>query len=428
MKSEALDAEIHLRRELVARIVESRHFNRSPRQSGFLRYLCNSVFEHPGRELHEQHIGVELFRRDAGYDTSLDNIVRVNASELRKRLALYFENEGASEPVILEIPRGGYTPSFVPRLAPDPVPVSAPPPPDPAPPRNPRTAFWIGLLSLTCLLLLASTVWLALRNRDLRRNRPFDTPALGLLWSRILPENGSADLVVADSSLSLLQDILHRSVSLQHYLSHDYISQMQEIARPLDREAEVNWLTSRRYTSLADIDLVATILRASRGGGFSVQFARDYSADRFRSANAVFIGSKRSNPWVEVFEDQMNFRIDYDEASAEPLIRNRRPVPGEPLTYRLADHTIDTPDAFSVVAFLPNQNRTGNVLIIAGSGMQGTRAAGDLVTSEVEFAHLLDRFGHPWPAKLRHFELLLKTRIMGGSVRGLEIVSQRLYD
>ena len=38
-----------------------------------------------------------------------------------------------------------------------------------------------------------------------------------------------------------------------------------------------------------------------------------------------------------------------------------------------------TAEAFAVVAFLPNRTRTGEVLIIAGSGMQGTRAAGDLV-------------------------------------------------
>jgi len=423
LKSGVMEPDAAGCRQLVKRIVGSRYFNKSPRQTGFLQYLCDSVLDHPGRELHEQEIGVECFRREPGYDTNMDNVVRVNASELRKRLAQYFENEGAPEPVVLEIPKGGYVPHFVPKTIPPPP---APPPPAPSLPAPRR--LWLPYLAVLCVLLTAAAVWQALVIRDLRRPALFRTPALRLVWSRILPESGSADLIVADSCLSLLQDILHRPVPLQQYLSSDYVSQMQELGRPINREAEVDWLTSRRYTSLADVALLSTILQASRTGGFSVHFARDYSADRFQSANAVFIGSKRSNPWVEVFEDRMNFRIDYAGPDSEPVIRNRQPRPGESAAYRLADPGLHTEEAFAVVAFLPNQARTGDVLIIAGTGMQGTRAAGDLVTSEPELARLLDRFGKPWPEKLPHFEVLLKTRIMGGSVRGFEIVACRTYD
>ena len=415
MKSGAKEPETAQRRQLVKRIAESHYFNKSTRQSGFLQYLCNSVLDRPGRELHEQEIGVEFFHREPGYDTNLDNVVRVNASELRKRLAQYFENEGEPEPVLLEIPKGGYIPQFVARAAPLPVP-------------GPRRAWLLYAALALCLVLGSSTIWLAIENRDLRRPALFRTPALRLLWSRILPEGGSADVVVADSCLSLLQDILRQPVSLQQYLSSDYVPRMQELGRPLSRETEVDWLTSRRYTSLADIDLLTTVLRASRGGGFSVYFARDYPADRFRSANAVFFGSKRSNPWVEVFEDQMNFRIDNDKLTGEPVIRNRQPKAGESAAYRLTDTSTNTAEAFAVLAFVPNQTRTGNVLIISGSGMQGTRAAGDLATDEQEFAHLLDRMGKPWPEKLPHFEVLLKTRIMGGSVRGFEVITYRTHD
>jgi hypothetical protein len=59
-------------------------------------------------QIHEQEIGAEVFGRSNGYDTSVDNIVRVNATELRKRIESYFEGEGADEPFILEIPRGSY--------------------------------------------------------------------------------------------------------------------------------------------------------------------------------------------------------------------------------------------------------------------------------------------------------------------------------
>ena len=61
-------------------------------------------------EIHEQEIGTKVFGRTANYDRSQDNIVRVNATELRKRIEAYFSSEGAHESLILEIPRGGYKP------------------------------------------------------------------------------------------------------------------------------------------------------------------------------------------------------------------------------------------------------------------------------------------------------------------------------
>jgi hypothetical protein len=63
--------------------------------------------------VHEQEIGSQVFKRPDSYDTSFDNIVRTNVSDLRKRIETYFQSsEGAHEPLIVEIPRGAYTPVF----------------------------------------------------------------------------------------------------------------------------------------------------------------------------------------------------------------------------------------------------------------------------------------------------------------------------
>src|ERR1700733_2396113 len=75
-------------------------------------YVCGRVLDHSADEIHEQEIGQEVFGRPADYDTSADNTVRVHASMLRKRVDQYFANEGLSEPVVIEIPRGNYAPVF----------------------------------------------------------------------------------------------------------------------------------------------------------------------------------------------------------------------------------------------------------------------------------------------------------------------------
>src|ERR1035441_1911341 len=97
---------------LVERVVASPQLKRAARLREFLLYVGQRTLKDGLEQVHEQEIGSKVFGRAADYDTSLDNIVRVNASELRKRIEDYFESDGASEMLVLEIPRGSYKPVF----------------------------------------------------------------------------------------------------------------------------------------------------------------------------------------------------------------------------------------------------------------------------------------------------------------------------
>src|ERR1700738_456413 len=61
--------------------------------------------------LKERMIGAEMFGRPVSYDTGSDSVVRVRASEARKKLALYY-GEARGEPVRIELPSGSYVPRF----------------------------------------------------------------------------------------------------------------------------------------------------------------------------------------------------------------------------------------------------------------------------------------------------------------------------
>src|SRR5882724_526824 len=123
------------RKLLVERVASSRHINRSARLRDLLLYLTNRVLDEDASEIHEQEVGHKVFSRTSDYDTASDNIVRVHASMLRKRLEQYFAGEGAREPVILEIPKGNYAPVFRERPEPE-IPVAAPLEPKPQPDRR----------------------------------------------------------------------------------------------------------------------------------------------------------------------------------------------------------------------------------------------------------------------------------------------------
>ena len=101
--------------QLVQRVAASPYFSKGPKLRAFLLYVCeNSLLGKP-ENLTAQLIGSRVFGRDPDYVPSEDNIVRVEARELRKRLTTYFAAEGRDEPVVIEIPKGSYSPVFLPR-------------------------------------------------------------------------------------------------------------------------------------------------------------------------------------------------------------------------------------------------------------------------------------------------------------------------
>src|SRR5712692_2145381 len=94
------------------KILSSEGFARNDRLSGFLRYVVEEQLSGRGDELKESVIGVEVFGRRAGYDVRQDSAVRTEAGKLRARLLAYYAGEGAADPLVIDLPKGGYTPAF----------------------------------------------------------------------------------------------------------------------------------------------------------------------------------------------------------------------------------------------------------------------------------------------------------------------------
>ena len=103
-----------LRWELAQRIVESPYLIGSARLRDFLLHVTACAIREAPEEATEQQIGIQVFQRPPGFNSSEDSIVRSQARLLRRKLAAYFKAEGASEPLIIEIPKGHYLPVFLP--------------------------------------------------------------------------------------------------------------------------------------------------------------------------------------------------------------------------------------------------------------------------------------------------------------------------
>ena len=104
----ATDAEaIRLQLE---RILASKLFLPAQRSQAFLRYVVEKSIL--GVTPKEYEIAVDVFERSDAYDPVVDSTVRVEAGRLRNRLREYYQTDGKHDPIVIEIPKGGYSPVF----------------------------------------------------------------------------------------------------------------------------------------------------------------------------------------------------------------------------------------------------------------------------------------------------------------------------
>lgn len=155
--------------DALERVLASPEFAAATRLATFLRYVVTETLEGRAAGLKGYAIAVDVFDRPADFDQSNDPIVRVEASRLRRALAQYYQGSGADDPVIVDLPRGGYVPAFRRRAGSPPgesePPVETPPAPPDAPPPpelyrgQSRFRLLMALTVGAVLAALAYLVW-----------------------------------------------------------------------------------------------------------------------------------------------------------------------------------------------------------------------------------------------------------------------------
>jgi hypothetical protein len=411
--------------ELVRRVAASSPFKRSKRLCELLSYVCDHALKDPGGPLREHEIGRAVFGRPAEFDPSQDTLVRVQASQLRKRLQQYFSVEGAGEPVVIELPTGGDLPAFRPRaeLSP-PVPASDATVPPPAVGR--RTYL---LLAAALGLALVACGLLAYQNRQLtRRMRAgFEHgPAVDRLWRQMFGNGRHTYLVLADANVTIFQDLIHQQISPTEYQRQRFGALADQHLTDPARKDFARRLMNRQFTSLADAGLARRIglLNAHHGVPTDIVLARQADPGQFKSHNAVLSGSRRSNPWVGLFEDRLNFRTRFDEEDRRAYIDNMTPRPGEQATYRVQWDRL----GYCRVAYLPNLDRTGTILLLSGTDMASSEAGTEFITSERWVERLRSELGLSSRAPFPYFEALLRTQLVIGAAPSFDLVAWRKLD
>lgn len=407
---------------LVQRIASSRQLGKASQLREILLYICRRTLDENVSSISEQEIGCKVLGRRDGFNPNEDNIVRAQVRHLRQKLQDYFNSEGAGERLVLSIPKGGYLPHFETRAAEF-------PPPIPAESRLWRQLPWITSGVIAVLAIVAAVLW---KQRPVAAHAPAAPEAIILradpLLSKIFTAGRDTNIVMADTCLVMLQDILDVDVPLGEYLKGGYPEKLAATAADPKLSTALRLIATRQYTSLGDAAVAARLLEVSRRytAHTNVRYARHIGIREFKTGNFILIGSRRGMPWVQLFEPRLNFYMEEDKQTHKYRLHNLVPARGEKEFYEASKEGASSPETYADIALLPNLDATGYVMVLNGIDMAATEAAGEMVAGP-DFGLTVTRLlgSRPGQSLPPVIEVLLEAKTVGGTSGYSKIVAYR---
>lgn len=400
------------RRRALERVLASRKFSQSNRLSTFLQYVTEKAIAGKPEEATEQPIGIHVFGRTPGFNPAEDNVVRSTARQLRERLALYYLEEGAGDEFRIVMAPGGYVPRFEPQARASAVPDAAAPA---AVIQPPAWSNWRRVR--TVLIGLAVLIVLAVAGYKLNR------PRMNPLWHALFESGRPLILVAGDSGTVMRQNLTGTVVHVKDYAARAFPPGVPP--RNLD-EAVLQDIGGRRYTSYSDLRFAVRLAMVPHlpRERFAVRYARDFGVEDLKGANVILVGAPQGNPWVEMFEKDLNFRIVSDEVRRTLTVENRHPKAGEQAVYTYSA-TSDNRRAYALLSLTRNLDDTGYVLLAQGTTVAGIEAATDFLFNDTAMEPILRQASAPGGV-LRGFEILLEAAFVAGSGGRAEVRATRV--
>lgn len=300
------------------RLRRNPHFSNSKRFPSFLKFIVQEELEGRGDQLKERTVGIEVFGRDARYDTTADPIVRVTAAEIRKRIAQYYQEPGHETELRISLQPGSYVPHFdwpkstgeessspnpaFPQMLPAIETLrSEPPLSGEAPIQSRKRPYWLLVgVPFLALLLLAGGWWSTWPRRN----------ALDLFWAPVLR---STDPVVICFPRNQLETVRLRDAE-QPELVQSFPEQTQALIlsdlQPIVSIAGLLSSYHRQYTllddsaNLTDLRHGPTVYLGTFDNAWTLRVTHDL---RFRFAN----DPEMKHFWIEDTQNpKVRWQID----------------------------------------------------------------------------------------------------------------------
>lgn len=391
---------------LVQRIVSSDGFQRAAQLRNIMLFISRRALLQPDQPIREHDIAQDVLGRRADFDPSSDNIVRVQISQLRRRLSQYFESEGRAESWRVTLPRGSYKPVFLAHLSDQPRMLEQSDPRHPnfpadAPSYDPshyvnaerqlRSYKILCFVLCGVLLLFSVGLWSSrLKTPLLREDRSTEQIERNPFLSPLLSDKYDISIVLPDMSLTVIQNLLKEDVAVADYIKGFPDAQLEGVNDREERNA-LEVLASKRSTSFSEALVAAEFMYSLRqvGARAVLRYARDLHTRDFNDGSSIILGSRRSNPWTLLFSEKDNYQFVEDAPEKGFYFKNANPAAGQQPIY--VPDVLPKAEMVSYVdiTLRPNLTGTGHVLLINGSDVQATESAAHYILA-----------GH-FPAKLQ---------------------------
>lgn len=440
----ASERDVATLRSILQEITEGPAFKGSHRSSQFLKFIVEAWITGNVDQLKERLIGVHLFKRSPSYDTGEDAIVRVTASDVRKRLLQHYGWFGNDCEFRIDLPSGSYVPQIRRKSQVDAaVGEQLLPPPTPEildhEPESQATLPQAQAVEASSAAVAPERGWHFWQNVGIFigaaifgwslhwpgfHARPASTSS-ALPWSAMFNSSAQTHLVTSDPDIDVIQGVTQADLSLSDYANRRYIPQPDKLTPEQARLCKI-LLASESAAAAPDLPITAKIAKLAQtfSKNLTVQGSRSFQLSFLSGGdNFIFLGSPRSDPWFSLFADKLRFQFVYDRQMGSEFIRNLHSHPPEQETYVPSAKGGGTGYSFAIIAFIQNPDQNGQILLLAGANGEGTAAAGDFVTDMPRISHALQNCGITPSGPIRHFEMLLRTETMAGVSRETDVIA-----
>jgi hypothetical protein len=368
-------------------VLSSHLFRGSRRCQILLRRITEQTLEGDARSLKERTLGVEVFGRSPDYDTSLDPVVRATASEIRKKLAQYYQEPGHESEARIELVSGSYIAEFHFNGE------------GPTPTRRRRKRYVILAASLAVPALLVLTGALVLSNH--RRSN------LEELWAPVLQAPGS-------TLISVGQPIVYNLRSIQDQDAIQGIGAPEAPGQPSPDDVIPRkdlLILPNRYVVLGDavcLARLATLFERYKKS-YRIRGERSTSFADLSEGPAVLIGAF-NNQWTLRAAGQLRFTFVKDYARGIDMVRDQQHP--QNTEWRLAKvwPYWDVPNDYAIVSRILDTTTDRPVVIAAGITGHGTMVAGEFLTNAEYFSETVPQLPHGWQKK--NLQIVLRVPVV----------------
>jgi hypothetical protein len=351
---------------------------------------------------------MEIFDRPSDYDLGSDPIVRGAAVELRKRLSQYYADEIHANELRLELPLGGYVPTFyrphqMHNESQEPATSGSARKGDigTATAMSADSSSHVKLLtkhrSFKTALAIASALLLAIAAGTYYRSTHADDRALDAFWAPMM--NGSKSIAVCVGDLN-------------GAFASDQLKVLPPIAQ--------NPLNPNEGAALL---MIGSIL-GSRGKGSTMRLADFTELSDLRQQPTIFTGGF-NNPWTLRILSGLRFQMTNTEGGRNIIADQMHPAMRNWIHDNNAPVDSVTQD-YSLVTRIIQDPLTGQpVVLLSGMGPFGNSAASEFVSKPSDFAQFSRSAPKGW--ENRTVQIVLETTVVNGKISVPKVIAEQVY-